>query len=280
MTDEQHESLEQENKSPVTDEPASNMRGTDEIDVESALAALSSLHSFVEDEADVEEETDDVQADDEALIVSDDADDEVESVAATAEEDDYIYADVQPVQSDFARPPLSVVHRGQAASIVPAALLIGAGALLTILLTASADATLNIPLVTSIGVSGLGLVLIAYWLSSSRWTTGSFLMGMCLLLVGGVLTYLVLPTNLDVVSGYPLLFTAIGTAFVLTDLVSPTNRRLWLVGLMFAIGGFAGLAITAQLLPETVVNTAGRFLPVVLIVLVGLLIVPIFRRNG
>ena len=103
---------------------------------------------------------------------------------------------------------------------------------------------------------------------------------MVLLLLGGTTAYLVLPNGLDMTQGYPLLLTALGTAFVLTDLVTPSNRRLWFVGLMFAIAGFAGIVITTQMLDEKIVQTLGRFLPVALGVLAVLLIIPFFRRTG
>ncbi|MDQ7033450.1 MAG: hypothetical protein Q9P01_01045 [Anaerolineae bacterium] len=173
-----------------------------------------------------------------------------------------------------------MLHRGQLASIVPAVLLIGAGALLTIILTISADATINLPVVSALVVSGTGVAFIAYWLSSSRWSTGSFFIGMTLTLLGGTGVYLALPNNLDIINGWTLFLIAIGTAFVLTDLMSPSNRRLWFVGLILAIAGFAGMVMTGQLLDDAIIQTLSRLLPVVLVALAVLLIVPIFRRNG
>jgi hypothetical protein len=150
---------------------------------------------------------------------------------------------------------------------------------MTITLTTSADAALNRPLVMALAVSGLGLALITYWFSSARWTIGSFFIGMAMLLMGGTAAYLILPNGLDIAQGYPLLLIALGTAFVLTDLVTPSNQRLWLVGLIFAIAGFAGMVITAQLLDSQIIATLRRFWYVALGVVVLLLIVPIFRRS-
>jgi hypothetical protein len=279
MTDE-HESLNEENK---PSKPVPDVTGTDEIDVESALAAISSLHDLVREEKPEAVATEsEATADDEALII----DDEPEKVIAepvtdtVTDDDEYAeYTEIETVYSDFPRPPQSVLHRGQLASIVPAALLIGAGALMTITLTTSADAMLNRPLVLALTVSGLGVALVTYWFSSARWTIGSFFVGMAMLLMGGTAAYLLLPNGLDIAQGYPLLLTALGTAFVLTDLATPSNRRLWMVGLMFAIAGFAGMAITAQLLDAQIIATLSRFWYVALGVVVLLLIVPIFRRN-
>jgi hypothetical protein len=278
MTDEQHESLEHENK-PA--KPVPDVSGTDEIDVVSALAAISSLHDLMQpDEPAVALEAE-AAADDEMLIVADEADEAIdEPVAALDDNDEYAeYTEVETVYSDFPRPPQSALHRGQLASIVPAALLIGAGALMTITLTTSADAALNRPLVMALAVSGLGLALITYWFSSARWTIGSFFIGMAMLLMGGTAAYLILPNSLDIAQGYPLLLIALGTAFVLTDLVTPSNQRLWLVGLIFAIAGFAGMVITAQLLDAQIIATLSRFWYVALGVVVLLLIVPVFRRS-
>ena len=276
MTEEQHE-LDEENK-PSKSSP--DVTGTDEIDVESALAAISSLHDLVPADELVAPEA----ADEEPFIVADEADEGVaiaEPVSNTVDDgSEYAdYAEVETVYSDFPRPPHSVLHRGQLASIIPAALLIGAGALMTITLTTSADATLNVPLVSSLAVSGLGLALVTHWFSSARWTTGSFFVGMALLLMGGTTTYLVLPNGLDIVQGWPLLLTALGTAFVLTDLVTPSNQRRWLTGLILAIAGFAGLVVTSHLLEARIVATLGQFLPVALGILLLLLIIPIFRRS-
>ena len=97
--------------------------------------------------------------------------------------------------------------------------------------------------------------------------------------MGGTAAYLVLPNGLDIAQGYPLLLIALGTAFVLTDLVTPSNQRLWLVGLIFAIAGFTGMVITAQLLDAQIIATLSRFWYVAWGVVVLLLIVPIFRRS-
>lgn len=280
MIDEQEESLDQENNPSATEEPSSDALGTDEIDVVSALAAVSSLQDLTQDD-EVEDELDiDDEVEDELLIEDDDSASIEADIAASTDEDYAEYTEIHREQSAFPHPPLSVVHRGQLASIVPAVLLIGAGALLTVILTTSDDATINLPVVSAMVISGFGVALVAYWLSSARWSTGGFFMGMILALLGGTSVYLALPNNLDIISGWPLFLTAIGTAFVLTDLVSPSNRRLWLVGLMLAIGGFAGMVITGQLLDDTVIQTLSRLWPIVLGVVVVLLIVPIFRRNG
>jgi hypothetical protein len=258
------------------------MLGTDEIDVVSALAAISSLHDLaLETEADADAE-DENEAD---ALVLDETTDEAESSAvdraeSEADEEYAVYSELESARSDFPHPPLSVLHRGQIASIVPAAFLIGSGALLTVILTTSEDATLPVPLVIAAAVSGLGLALVTYWLSSARWATGSFFVGMMFLLLGGTAAYLVLPNNLDLVQGWPLLLTAIGTAFVLTDLMNPSTRRLWLVGLILAMGGFAGLLITGQVLDASIIQTIRGFWPVAIGVVAILLIVPFFRRNG
>lgn len=291
MNDEE-KSLEQPTDNAPDDEPTaeqlSDFLNTDEIDVESALAAIALLHELTREQE--PEEIDEVEeADAVDKVLEAEAEDAVESADLTEEEEAApeaeVYVEYQEVeaetviQSDFPRPPQSALHRGQMASIVPAALLIAVGAGLTIILTTSDEATLNPALVIAGGIGASGIALISYWLTSARWSAGSFLVGMVLVLCGATAAYLTLANTIDLTRGWPLLLTAVGAAFVITDLVNPSDRRLWLVGLVLAIAGFAGVVVTAGMLDAGIVQILRGLWPVALVIVAVLLIVPIFRRN-
>ncbi len=91
--------------------------------------------------------------------------------------------------SDFRQPPLSALERGQAASVVPALLLVGVGVFFTMLLTSG----LPLPapdLVGAIALGAVGICLIAAWVSSGRWARGNLFMGVVCLVGGALLAIL------------------------------------------------------------------------------------------
>jgi hypothetical protein len=90
------------------------------------------------------------------------------------------------IHSTFRQPSLSTLERGQAASVVPALLLIGVGVFLTFLLTSgtplpSTNVLLGLLLVC------VGISLLAAWISSGRWARGNLAMGIGALLFGALL---------------------------------------------------------------------------------------------
>ncbi|MEM9951573.1 MAG: hypothetical protein AAF846_08245 [Chloroflexota bacterium] len=279
---------------------------TDDLDVEGALAALSSLQDLTRDDADDEqdtetdeaptaseideiEETDDLTSDEIEpfeRIEEDDFADEGEisdsvDISEQLVEDAPQQAETERLESyetAFPHPPISVLHRGQLASVVPALLLIGVGSYLTFIVTTS-EATLQLPLIATIAVSGLGAMLLAQWLSTSRWSIGSFFIGVLLLLTGGTVAYLVLPNQLSFADGYPLILTAIGTAFVITDVFMPSGRRIWLIGLILAIAGLAGVFATTTIMTLDIAEALSGLLPVAVIVIIVLLVAPLVRQR-
>ena len=102
---------------------------------------------------------------------------------------------------------------------------------------------------------------------------------MTLLLTGGTVAYLVLPNQLSLVDGYPLILTAIGTAFVITDVFVPSGRRIWLIGLILAIAGLAGVLATTTLVNLEIVNSLSGLLPVAIVIVLVLLIAPFVSRR-
>ncbi|GAB5490762.1 MAG: hypothetical protein Phog2KO_09770 [Phototrophicaceae bacterium] len=286
-----------ENPAPEND-TAKNSVHTSDFDIEGALAAVASLEELTrEPQVEIEpapeifdnelDDSDDdiVEIQEFERVNGESYDDEPQAIAEPDTVLDIAHddSDVETIVIDpqyetaFPHPPMSVLHRGQLASVIPALLLIGIGAYLTFVFTTS-ELTLNPLLIGSIGLSVLGVILIGQWLSSARWTIGSFFLGLSCLLLGLSSAYLSLPTNLTWINGYPLLIIAIGTAFVITDIVVPSGRRIWLIGLILAIIGLSGL-ITTTALVNIAMPFSGVLLPVAIGIMLILLIAPIFARR-
>jgi hypothetical protein len=277
MTDEQEQSPKNETEAKAA-EPKKSKRSTEDIDVEGALAALASLQDLTRDEAPAIETPG--QAESAPEILEFQRIEGSESEKASAEESDIPSAESpSPYDTVFPRPPVSALHRGQLASVVPALFLMGIGAYLTFALTISNSAPEPL-LIVAILVAGLGLSFLAQWLSSARWSMGNFFFAVFLLLGGGTLAWLLLPTNLNLLQGWPLLITALGTSFVLTDLFVPSGRRLWFLGLLLAIAGLAGLSITMNLITGTIAQILGIIWPIPLVLLLLVLLAPFFRRTS
>lgn len=295
----------------LSDETTDNSNiNTDDLDIEGALAALSSLQDLTredepeevtdtepdlpDDDSEADDDISEDRVEDEASLeispferVDDDADDLIDTEDELALDDAYLSdldsapdTDVtdETFVTAFPHPPISVLHRGQLASIVPALLLMGIGGYLTFLVTTT-DATLQLPVIIAVAIGGLGAMLLAQWISSSRWSIGSFFIGVLLLLTGGTIAYLVLPNQLSLIDGYPLIITAIGTAFVITDVFVPSGRRIWLIGLILAITGLAGVFVTITLVNLELVESLSGFLPIALIIVLALLIAPFVSRR-
>lgn len=285
MTDKEEKSPENNIENPESSTDVNSEKAyNDDLDIEGALAAVASLQDLSpEAEPEIDDSEDDLlDEEDESLEIQ-----EFERVESDesdlAESDDdseqAIESAISYENSIFPRPPVSVLHRGQLASVVPAVLLIGIGAYLTFLVTTS-SATLQPGVIVAILVGAMGAMLLAQWLSSARWAIGSFFIGILLLLTGGTLSYLILPNNLSLMNGYPLLLTAIGTAFVITDIFVPSGRRAWLIGLILAISGLGGVAITSTLMDLTITDSArGLLLAVGIVIIIVFLIAPILRRR-
>lgn len=193
----------------------------DVADVEAALAALAALPALAQD----------------------DAPDEGESAPVEH---------APPVEfappSDFLLPPLSALSRGQAASFLPAFALMAAGVGLTFALTAGA-LTLTPALLLALGVTGVGALLLAQWLSSGRWSMGNFFLGALLLFCGGVGALLLIGDTLTLYNGYPLFVAALGVVVLLAGWFGESARRVPLLGAGMLLGGLVALAQTLGVLP-------------------------------
>jgi len=248
---------------------------TDSIDVESALAAIASLNELAVDETEAETDAD-------LESVSDDID---ELILAESSDDiiDAVYEDVPqelPAHSaDFAQPPLSKLYRGQAASIVPALLLIGSGGFLTWALFAQ-DIVLTVPLLGSLVVGALGLMLLAQWLTSGRWSRGSFFIGLLLLFCGGTIIFLTQASEFGLFNVWPLLLAAVGITFILTAIFTPPfDRRAFLIGLLFVVASAAAWLVTGQILQDNLLQILRQMWPVAVVLLLIVLLAPLMPRR-
>ncbi len=289
MTEKPDDTQDNEIEDPTSEaEDPKNGVNTEDLDVEGALAAVASLQELTREPEDVLDDDDIVEIQEFERVEDDEADEFLEDFTeeeaieiALSEEDEVVEITPEPsvtYETTFPHPPLSVLHRGQLASVIPAVLLIGIGGYLTFVFTTS-EVTIEPILVASIGLIVLGIVLLSQWLSSARWTIGSFFLGLSFLLIGATSTYLTLPTNLTWIDGYPLLVTAIGIAFVVTDIVVPSGRRVWLIGLILAIIGLGGI-VSTTMLADIVLPSSDILLAVAVGIVVILFILPlIFRRQ-
>lgn len=285
MTDKEEQTPDNNIENPESSTDVNSERAyNDDLDIEGALAAVASLQdlsSEVEPEVDVSEE-DVLDEEDESLEIQEFErieSDESDLAQSEDDSDQVIESVINYENSVFPRPSMSVLHRGQLASVVPAVLLIGIGVYLTFLVTTS-SVILQPGVIVAILVGAIGAMLLAQWLSSARWAIGSFFIGILLLLTGGTLAYLILPNNLSLMNGYPLLLTAIGTAFVITDIFVPSGRRAWLIGLILAIAGLIGVATTTMLMGLAITDSArGLLLAVAIVIIIVFLIAPILRRR-
>lgn len=243
----------------------------DDIDVESALAAVASLHTLTQ-EAESSPEPD--VADDESL----DAESEYDDLPELHRE-----SDERPPADDS--PPASVAPigipqredrllRGQAASVVPAFLLIAIGAVLTFWLTTGSELPSQ-PILLGGGLIALGIALLARWFSNRA--PGSLFFALSLVLFGGLSIYLGDGTSPGWAAGWPLLLVAPGIALLLSAFVAQGSRSAALLGLILAVSG-AAIFLMNQVAPD-LNATLAQLWPVALGIAIVLLIAPVLRRQ-
>ncbi|MCL4246529.1 MAG: hypothetical protein KJ065_00100 [Anaerolineae bacterium] len=239
---------EEAERAEVEDADALLARDQLDLDVDAALAAVASLSDIVADRE-----------------VSEDAALAAEQPSAT------------PVLS-FAPPKPMALRRGSLASIIPAAILIVAGALLTLATTAGAVVPTQFVVWGAIGA--VGLLLISYWLSSRRWARGSFFFATLLLLSAAVFYAMTAPDGIGV-KGFPLLIVATGVAFILPSLAArPATRNVLLPGILMIVGGLAALGFTLGIFDASLLSLAAQYAWIAPVILIVLWLLPvIFRRR-
>jgi hypothetical protein len=226
-----------------------------DFDIDAALASVASLS--------------DVIAQQEAQEAADLAREEAELQAAEE-------AARRRSEHYFPHPPLMIMSRGKLASVVPALLLVGIGAWLTFAATTSTPPDTSIILAVVVG--GVGISLIAEWLSSERWGRGSLFMGLALLLLGGVTFYLV--NQFNPAEGWPLLIAAVGVAAgIAGGLAHPRDRQQMMAGMLGIGAGAAGMVVTMGMLSEDITNTAQTIGPPALLVLFVVALIPVILKR-
>jgi hypothetical protein len=251
-----------DNNDPSTDDTAESSvpaSSGDDFGVESALAALGALaqEPDVEQTADsdtdavsVPSEDDETQSDetaDDASATATDTDALPDDDALTEYADSMADSAPAPVpQRDRIQMPETApgtkLYRGQAASVVPALLLIASGAVLLFLVTTS-DIVLTLPVSAALASAAAGIMLLAHWFSAERRATGNFFIGLTLLLGGGLGVY-ALQSGVTLQTAWPLLLLVPGGTLLATALISRDDfRHAGLIGLLFLVAGAGGFAL-------------------------------------
>jgi hypothetical protein len=176
-------------------------------------------------------------------------------------------------------PPMMRLRRGQLGSLVPALLLIGIGAWLT--LTTTAGTPPNSLLVAAVAVGAVVVTLLAQWISTGRWGRGYLFFALLILLVTGILAFSIQPGGLSLVRGWPLLIAALGVAVIVSSVLSrPSDQRLLPPGILLVTAGLLGVIVTSNVLPQRILAAVAPWGPAVLVVLAVIWLLPfVFRRR-
>lgn len=243
---------------PALSEAHAAEAATPALDIDAALAAVSSL--------------DDVLAEQEAREQAHQAREQ-----AAIEERARREARLRSPEQFFPMPPLLTPARGRADSVVPALALIGIGGWLT--LTVANGTPPDAGLVALAALGGVVASLLARWLVARRWARGALFAALALALTGGAVAFALTGPGLAV--GWPLILLALGAAALLTALFSrPPDARPLPAGLGLIAAGAAALAVTSGALPAEGLTLARDVAPVALGFVALVLALPlIFRRR-
>jgi len=225
---------------------------SDDLDIESALASVANLSALITDT------------------------NEVAQVSASATKKET----APPVfESDFPRPPLFALERGQMPSVIPALALMAIGAGLTFLLITGAEAV-NTAMVGILAVGGIVLLLLLVWLANGRWARGALFLALMIASTTGILA--VLPQTQWGNEGLPLLLCGWGASVILSGWLSPKGTPQGLfVGILLIIMGASGFIFTAGFLPNDLLPLINQYGIIFLGIAGVLLFIPaLFKRRG
>lgn len=176
-------------------------------------------------------------------------------------------------------PPPVALRRGTPASLIPAALLIGSGAVLTFMTTSGTQ--IPTEAVAFGALVAVALLMLGYWLTARRWARGTFFFA-CLLLLSAAAVYAMTQPNGLGERGLPLLVIATGASLLLTALLTrPALRRALLPALLLIIAGGVALGFSLGLLDARLFAPLVSVAWVLPIILVVLWLIPlVFRRRA
>ncbi|RMF79094.1 MAG: hypothetical protein D6737_12735 [Chloroflexi bacterium] len=179
---------------------------------------------------------------------------------------------------DFPMPPPITMRRGSMASVVPGILLILIGVWLTLAL--NTDTTPSGGVVAAVIVVAVAITFLTQWLSSKRWSVGTLLVALLLLLGTGVTFILTQTDSLDFTEGWPLYIGVVGVTLLLTSfLTRASTQRPFVAGLALIVASAAGLVVTADLLSEDLLDTVASLWPVAIIIVIILWVLPTIPRR-
>lgn len=230
----------------------------DSLDIDAALAAVSTLDDMLAEQ----------EAQEQARIAREQAEAEARQQRELRLKNPELF---------FPMPVLMTSQRGRIDSVVPALVLIVLGAWLTFTLTTTESLPQPAWLLVAAAVS-MGAIAVSRWLASGRWSGGVLFAGLLIVTFGVAFAALLISGAL--VTGWPLLLTAIGTAFILASvLLRGFDLRLFFPGLVVALAGVAGYAVTAGWLPGDLLAALTAFWPVIVVIALVVLVLPgLFRR--
>lgn len=197
---------------------------TDDLDIESALASVANLSALITDTTEM------VQLD------------------APASKSDKKETTPPIFTSNYPRPPMLTLERGQLPSVIPALALMSIGAGLTFLLITGAEAV-NTDLVNALAIGGVCLMLLLVWLASGRWARGALFLALSVATTAGIL--IALPqTQFSISQGLPLVLCGLGASVILSGLLSPKHMTHgFFMGLLLILIGAVAFVYQANILP-------------------------------
>lgn len=176
-----------------------------------------------------------------------------------------------------------LLKRGQPASLIPALLLIAAGAYWTFINTTGSSTSggqIDTLVILDGGIALLVVVLLLAWINFGRWTRGAiFLAALIALLAGSIALMLRMP-GLDLPTAYPLLLAAPGLAFILTAFLGrPASARLLIPGVLLIAAAAVGIFFNAGLLAFDLAPILPIAAPILGVVIVALWLLGLIARR-
>lgn len=255
---------------------ATEFTSSNDFDISAALAAVGSLDTAIDDEMLVAVER--------AEAAELKADEEERERAARIEEETLAQ---RRSSEHIERPPLTKIRAGQLATIVPGLVLMVSGAYLTFALSVD-DLPLTTGILALLLLGGSGISLLAYWLTSGRWSRGAFLLGASLFITGIGALYLeriaeqsAEQTSSLTMSNLPMIGVIFGAVIVLSGLLCrPRDARYTALGTGIVIGSGIYLLLTDGTLSADISGIMEQIAPFTLIaVLILIAIGFIIKRS-